>query len=302
MTDFKDQPLAADSVESGLRLHLARGHALAASAAPVLRHFLVHRDSLLFSDGILARLRAMIADLARQLSGFNGFGEQQNALEQSLIEVPGLVAHVHGLALEWTCALRLQERLGLDPVLSPLMQALIASEDAEVSARAMQALAAQARFVQSSRRMQLALGELPAELLHGVLAVAQHGQQDAQSLRALYDEAATRLGLLAQVISGMGAGALAALSVGHAGVALFASALAQIGGQSRAAALMAMQDGQQARLALVCRAGGLKIAAIEDNMLALHDRGALPEGLARVSAERAGELLANMPPSSGDLA
>ena len=43
-------------------------------------------------------------------------------------------------ALEWSTAVRLQDRIGLDPVLSPLMQALVASSDAETSALAMQAL------------------------------------------------------------------------------------------------------------------------------------------------------------------
>jgi hypothetical protein len=292
MSDGKDILASRDSLESGLRLHLARGDAVIGSAAPVLRHLLLHQDSALFGDDVLARLRAMLADLARQLAGSREAGEQATGL--ALLEVPGLVAHLHALALEWAMTLRLQERLGVDPVLSPLMQALIGSSQSEVAARAMQALAAQARFAQNARRMQLPLAELPAELLHAVLATLPEGGAGKAELRAQYDEGATRIGLLAQVVSGMGAGAMAALALGHAGVALFAAALAQVGDDSRDHALLAMQDGQQARLALALRAGGLKVATITENLLALHPFASVPDGLARLGAERAGELLAEM--------
>ena len=63
---------------------------------------------------------------------------------------------------------------GIDPVLTGLVQELIASQDSGVSALAMQALAAQSRFVQSQRRMELPLGELPGDLFHKALLLMQH--------------------------------------------------------------------------------------------------------------------------------
>jgi hypothetical protein len=103
---------------------------------------------------------------------------------------------------------RLAERQRIDPVLSPLMQALVASSEAETSVQAMQALAAQA-LAQAMRRMQLPLHELPAELLHGVAALAGDAGQAARLVQD-YREAGTRLGLMAALVSGMGlAGAVA---------------------------------------------------------------------------------------------
>ncbi len=282
-----DSPKARDSAESGLRLCVARGDAVIGSVGPVLRHLLTHGDQALFGDDIMARLRAMLGDLARQVAP-DGLGVAD--LTPRLVDIPGLLAHLHGLALEWSTAVRLQDRIGLDPVLSPLMQALVASSDAETSALAMQALAAQARFAQGARRMQLALRELPAELFHDVSALAA----EPQDLRAGYDEAGSRLALLARLVSGLGAGSVAALALDHAGVALFAGALAQAGGLARDHAVLAMQEGQQARLALALRAGGLGVPAIAQVVHLLHPLGAMPEGLARIHAERAGEILAEM--------
>lgn len=320
MNDAPADPNAADFGESGLRHALARGDRVLASVAPVLRHLLVHDDQTLFSDDILARMRGMLADLARQLAGALNHAAGKAAISPTddpvlpmllaaLPEVPGLLGHLHALALESQMGERLNRRVGLDPVLSPLAQALIASPDPETAAWAMKALAAQARFVQAQRRMQLPLGELPGDLLHGVLAglhasMAEHMPDPAASaaagraeadIRANYDEAASRLGLMAGLISGMGAGALAALSVLHAGLAMFATALAQAhggaGGRTRDFVVLCLQEGQALRLALSLRAAGLKLPMIEENLLALHPGAAVPAGLRRLGAERAAALL-----------
>ena len=312
MSEGRADPKGSDSVESGLRLQLARGDAVIDSVSPVLRHLLVHHDRALFSDDILARLRAMLGDLARQVddvliaAGAPCVGRVE-ALAMMLPDVPGLLGHLHALSLEWQLTLRLQDRMGLDPVLSPLLQALIASSDADVSARAMKLLAAQARFAQGQRRMQLPLGELPAELLHGVLvALHQAAQADAAAgdtaagdaarraeaaLCARYDEAATRLGLLARLVSGMGAGAVAGLALAHAGCAIFVTALALSDDLNRDHTMLTLQNGQEARLVLALRAAGVKLSVIEENLLALHPHAAMPDGVARLSVERAGELL-----------
>lgn len=292
MMERREHPQNADSVESAMRLQLAGCNALASSAEPVLRHLLMHGDAALFSQDVLARLRAMLADLARQLVADS---DPSSQVMQDLLQVPGLLRHLHALALEWACAMRLQDRLGLDPVLSPLFQALIASADSGMAARAMQALAAQARFAQHARRMQLPCQELPAELLHAVCTLAPASAE----LRAGYDEAATRLGLLAQLVEGLGAGAMATLALSHAGVALFACGVAAGGHIRRDDGLLAMHDGQWVRLALTLRAGGVKLSGVEETLQALHPLAALPEGLARIAPERAAEILADGPLPGG---
>lgn len=297
MSDNGADPGQQYSPEDDLRRHLARAGGVLGAVGPVLRHLLDKRDDALFGDEVLARLRAMLGDLARQLAGCYPGEAPCESLVQALADVPGLVSHCHALALEWAMTQRLAERQRIDPVLSPLMQALVASSEAETSAQAMQALAAQARFAQSMRRMQLPLHELPAELLHGAVAQAGDGALAARLAQG-YHEAGTRLGLIAALVSGMGAGAVAGLALEHAGIALFATTLAMCGaphsGTDRDQALLAMQDGQQALLAVKLRAAGLKLAVVQTNLLVLHPLAPLPEGLSRLSVERAGELLGDV--------
>jgi hypothetical protein len=97
-----------------------------------LRHLLVCGDQGLFGDDVLARLRAMLDDLA--ISWRWGLLTRAGAAEFSIAdgtiaEVPGLLSHLHALALEWQMTQRLADRLGVDPVVSPLLQALIASTE-----------------------------------------------------------------------------------------------------------------------------------------------------------------------------
>jgi hypothetical protein len=201
-----------DSVESAMRSGLAQGDGVMAGVGPVLRHLLVNDDRDYVADDILAALRGMIADVARQVAG-----EESPMLTRALVDVPGLVAQAHALACEGQLTRRLRETQGIDPVLSPLMQALIASPRGEMAALAMQVLAAQARFVQHQRRMQWPLAELPAELLHGALQAWRTVSGDdavrEENLRADYDEGATRLSLLARLIAQMGAGSVAGLDL-----------------------------------------------------------------------------------------
>jgi hypothetical protein len=295
MSDGPVEPQGRDSLESSLRQELARGDAVVGAVGPVLRHLVVLGDGGLFADGVIAQVRGCLRDVARQLA--DGDEGAVAAIEAGLVDVPGLLGHLHGLALEWAMTCRLQERLGIDPVLSPLLQSLIASSEAETAARAMALLAAQARFVRASRRMQYPLRELPAELLHGAVGL---GAGLAQG----YDEAATRAGLLARLVSGMGAGAVAGLALGHAGVAIFATSLAYLGphwhDRARDAAILAMQEGQELRLAVALRAAGLKMGAVEENLLALHPSASLSVGMLRLSVERAGEILVAHPLHFGD--
>ncbi len=307
--DDADERMAA--VVDGMEAMLARDDAALGSVAPVLRHLLSHDDHSMFSDEIVARVRGMSEDVARQLLGAIAEDEagqdpdddrSVDALAALLIENSAFLCHLHALALEWRLTERLQLRLALDPVLSPLLQALIGSNDAAISSSAMNLLAAQVRFCQAQRRMQLPIGELPGDLLHGaLLALRSHAgpyapaderaERAEQTIRKSYDEGGSRLGLIARAVAGMGGGIIAALSVSHAGVAIFATALAAASGQDRDAAVLAASEGQAARLALALRAAGLKTAAIEEQFHALYPGAALPRGVEHVGARRAAELL-----------
>jgi hypothetical protein len=304
MTDAGISPRVTDSVESRLRDALERGDAVIGTVPPVLRHLLASDDSGLFADAILARVRGMIADIAQQLVEHMG-GEEQDgpALITALMANPVFLTHVHALVLEWQLTERLQAGLALDPVLSPLLQALIASSDQTTAALAMKFLAAQARFGQAQRRMRLPLAELPGDLLHGAL-VAMRGVAGARpdadaraaaaetAIRTDYGESRSRIGLISRLVTGMGAGAVAALSIHHAGAAIFLSALGIASGQDRDLATLATSETQRTRLALALCAAGLKPSAIEEQLLALDPHAALPEGLDRLTPDRAAALLA----------
>lgn len=301
-------------VEAVLREELARGDVVLGTVGPVLGHLLANHDHSLFSDEVVSRVRGMAGDIARQLlaAGAAAMGEpgprvaadeDRFRLTERLLAEPAFVGHCHALALEWQLTTRLDNRSAIDPVLSSLLQALVASDDPPTASTAMAALAAQARFVQQQRRMELPLGELPGDLFARILALWGDAEKEGTSaasdtLRKEYDESASRLGLLARLIAGMGAGALAALSLSHAGVAIFLSALAAASHQDRELAVVSTNDRQLARLALALRAAGLKPREVEEQFVHLHPDVALPEGFDSLRADRAAAMLA----ASGRLA
>lgn len=308
-------PIASGiNVEDLLREDLAAGDAQIATYEPILRHLLANDEHSVFSDEIIARVRGMTADMARQLLDEVAIAaetgdERDHQPEAAVMLVSGFVAnagllsHCHALAIEWHLADRLQSRLAIDPVLSPLLQALIASSENATATHAMALLASQARFAQTQRRMQLPITELPGDLLHAVLVVLRHyGGTAAErqvlcakaetAIRARYDEGRSRLGLIARLITMMGGGATAALSLGHAGSAIFLSALALASGQDRDLATLATSEGQYARLALALRAAGLKPQAIEEQFMTLYPDVTLPDNFDQLGADRAAALLA----------
>jgi hypothetical protein len=311
MNELAMTPSAEAPVETILRDELAHGDIVLGTIGPVLGHLLANDDHSLFSDEIVSRVRGMAGDLAHQM--LTAQAEAADAIDprsvaergrmpltQALLANPRLVAHCHALALEWQLTNRLESRNAIDPVLSPLLQALIASDDAATASTAMAALASQARFAQRQRRMELPLAELPADHFHVALATwieqvdaadAEPALRAANGLREGYDESAGRLGLLARLVHAMGAGALAALSVSHAGAAMFLSALATATNQDRDLTIIATNDRQLARLALSLRAAGLKPQAIEEQFLYIHPDVALPEGFDALRADRAQALL-----------
>jgi hypothetical protein len=316
---FPAQSLSADDVEALLRVELASGDVAALNVAPILRHLLDNGANSLFTDAIVASVRGMVSDLARQLldARLRATGQTEkiehpadyiSVLAEALSANPALLGHLHALAFEWQLTQQMHTRLALDPVLSPLLQAQMASADSQTASLAMRLLAAQARFCQEQRRMQLSLTELPGDLLHAALVAMRtlagiEGDAEAaaaeRAIRLEFHEARNRIGLAARLILGMGGGGLAALSVSHAGTALFLTALAMASGQDRDLAVMSINETQLARLALSLRASGLKQSAVEEQFLALHPDIALPEGFELMSPDHAAGLLAAAGPLTG---
>ena len=314
MNQITDRP-----VEDVLRGELAEGDAAIATLGPILRHLLASDTHSLFSDEIVARVRGMFSDIARQLliaqanagaveDARTLLDERQDRLAEALLGNSAMLSHAHALALEWQLAERLQARNNVDPVLSPLLQSQIASGDASIAGNAMATLAAQARFVQSQRRMELPLAELPGDLFHTALitmraeAEGEHdelaGEAEA-SLRSSYDESRSRLSLLARLVTGMGGKAIEALSIDHAGASLFLTALSIGSGQDRDLSVISTNDRQLARLALALRASGLKPNAVEEQFLYLHPEFALPGGFENLRSDNAAALLADSAPFAG---
>lgn len=298
-----------EPADAALRDALTQGDAMVQSLAPIMRHLLTGAQHAIFADEIVARVRGGTSDVARQVldamaqasTGERGIYDQTDldALFAALTEIPGFLSHVHALALEWQITERLQTRLALDPTLPPLLQALLASDDAPTSALAMKLLAAQARFTQAQRRMQLPLSELPADLLHGVLlamrTVSDNEPRAAAAevtIRSAYDESRTRLGLIARMITTMHSGAVAPLSLTHAGVAIFATALGIASGQDRDVMVLSAAEDRPVRLALALRAAGLRQEAIDEQLLALHAEVRLAIDWHDVAPDRAAALLA----------
>lgn len=309
-------------VESLFGDELALADRARANVDPILRHMLGNDDHALFSDRIVTQVRAQIEDLARQLAmsleeamGHPDAREQASeaapTLARAFIANPSILGHAHALALEAQAAERLATRLSLDPVLSPLLQSLIASPDPDTAATAMALLAAQARFVQAQRRGEMPLSELPGDLLHtALLTMRTHcvGDDPARdriaavletAIRGNFDESANRLGLLHRLVAGMGDGALAALNIAHAGMALFVTALSVGAGFDRDAAVLTTSEAQFPRLTLALLASGAKPAAVAQQLFALHPDVTLPEGFETLTADRAAALLAGSGGFSG---
>lgn len=300
-------PAADTDVEAILRGGLAREARALASVVPVLRHLLGAETQALVSEAILARVHGMILDCAAQITAAQAGRDPAirartedpapvETLAERLMADEALLAHCHALATEGLIAERLMQRHAIDPVLSPLLQELIASEDTAVASLAMATLAAQSRFVQGQRRMELPLGELPAELFHGLIARALDGSETMARVQALYDEGTSRLGLLARLVAAMRRGALAALGLEHGGLALFVTALASETRTARSDVVLACHEGQALHLALLLRAAGLAPQTTERQVLLVDPAACFPAMLGGLSAEHAAAMLAAGPP------
>ncbi|MFZ1741958.1 MAG: hypothetical protein WAT93_03845 [Pontixanthobacter sp.] len=299
-------------VEEILRDELAHGDAVLGTIAPILGHLVINSTNVLFSDEIVANIRGMAASVAAQLLAeyaktANGSSieeaieDNQNILANELLANAEFLSHCHALTIERQLTEKLYSRSAIDTVLSPMMQALISSDDSATASTAMAALASQARFIQQQRRMELPLTELPGDLFHEVvLSWRNFAGSEADELavkaemqlRSRYDEGVSRLGLYAKLVAGMGQGLRAAMSVSHSGVALFLSALAAGSKQHRDVATLSTNDRQLGRFALGLRATGLKPQEVEEQFLLIHPDIALPEGFDLLRSDRAAQMLA----------
>jgi hypothetical protein len=308
---------AVESVELLLREELGRGDSMIATSRPILRHLLANDDHALFNDEMIARIRGMMTHVASQLlfaqaaavgtADSAGYvADREEELAQALFEGTGFLSHAHALTLEAQLTERLRARSGIDSVLSPLVQELAAAREMDVAALSMAVLAAQARFMQRHRRMELPLSELPGDLFHrALLLLRSHGgeAEDAtaeaeRQLRETYDEGTGRLGLLTRLVVAMGQRAVRALAIDHSGLAIFSTALAMASSQERDLTVLSFAERQFARLALALRAAGLKQQAVEQQFLFLHPEVALPDGFDMLRADRAAALLAGSLPEA----
>ncbi|AOR75864.1 hypothetical protein QUC32_16315 [Novosphingobium resinovorum] len=306
MIDQAAHPADTQAVEAALRRDLVRGDAAAASALPVLRYLVAAEQNAALSEEILARVKGILADIAGQLlDALIGSADRRAhapeeiaVLTRAFLDEPVLLAHIHAAALEWQLTERLQERIGLDPVASPLIRERAGCGDA--LARGF--LAAQANWSQGQRRMALPLAELPDAVLEAVLAIlrALVGAEPALSERASAVEAearrhhaahANRLQWAERLVADLDTET--ALSISHAGVALFLTALSLRSGEPRDVAATATQPGQQARLALSLLAAQLPSGLAEEQVLAIHAGANLPNGLSGIDAWRAASILSN---------
>lgn len=301
-------PIPADSADHPLRRALFDGERAHARSGPALHHLLAAPDLALIEEAVVVRVRGMLTDLARQIvQACPPRAEAETSAIETvlarLMEEVELRAHCQALALEWRLAQRLEGEIALDPVLSPLLQAWVAEAEGGLGSLAMAALAAQARFAQAQRRMQLPLNELPAELFHIVLSAAREaaptgpgeafGQAEAR-LRAGFDEGASRLALFARLAAEAGSQALRALTVEEAGVALWLSALAARSGESRERTACAACDPHLGRLLLTLRAAGVTPAEAERQALRLQPDADLPRGLGDLGTREAAQWLAEV--------
>lgn len=322
MRQVANPNIGTDSIDVVLRAELTVSDRTADNNAVILRHLLRSDDHSVFSDAVIARVRGMLADVARQLvvtlaeaAGHpdprSWADEASGGVAEALAGNQVMLAHLHALALEFDLTSRLEGERALDPVLSPLLQSQIASSVPDVATVAMQFLSAQARYCQSLRRMELPVGELPRDLFGFALEVlqAQAGDDEAanaaaaragEALQVQFDERRSRAGLAAHLLSLMGSGAASALSLEDAGVALFLSALAMGSRHHRDVTMMATTDSQMPRLVLQLAACGLKSDAVAAQFATLHPDIELPEGLEALHADLAAALLDQSAGAAGD--
>jgi len=296
------------SVEATMLNQLSRANRALGGVFAVIAHKLESPCETLVSDAIVARLRGMLDHIAKQILTAASTGSPErhpdqadiDALTESLANNSALLSHLYGLAMEGHLTERLERQSALDPVLSPLLQDLIGSERPSIAGLAMEFLATQSRFIQTQRRMQSSIRELPVDLFADLIGEAADGIADIgpefsagglASLQRGYDEGATRLGLLSRIMDSVGDASEQALELDRAGFALFVSGLAAQTEQARELAVLACHERPAIRLALSLRAVGLDQQRIENQLLILDRADRSLDGIGKIAPERSAFLL-----------
>ncbi len=308
-----------NAADTFLRDAVASGDALLSSVAPILSHLVATPDNTLFNDQVVASIRARVVHVASQLLTAQGEAQPgddvagfvavaKDGLVPDLLRAPAMLLHCHALTIEAQVALVLEKRSGLDPVLSPFVQEAVAADDVELASAAMAALTAQARFMQYHRRMALPLVELPEAVLDAIIDVwrnfagadARNAVAQAEmKLRTKRDEVTPRTVLIDRMLQ-RHERPEAALSLSHAGVHMFASALAGAAAQPRERTVLAMTEQQGARLAVSLRAAGVSEKNIAQQFAFLRPDRSAPEGIGTLRRETASGLLRASPLQADD--
>jgi len=285
--------------EDLLRAELARGRRALAAVPMVISALIDDALPALFSEEVVARTRGMMDSLALQLvRGCTGEEPEEADLASLTADLTGmepLLTHCHALALEGNLLVRLGAQ-GLDPVLSPILQQAISGVDPDLATLAMQVLAAQGRFLQAWRRMELPLAELPAELFDQAndACVTQLGarRMPAGSSDREGSEQQTRSEQIASLLLSGSEGLTEGLDPERAGVSLFVSAASLSTGIARSTVIQTIVGGQEARLALMLGACGVDSAARLAAISRLSPDAVRPVSAIGLSPQRARALLA----------
>ena len=306
-------PAHHDEGESALtilREALMREDTSLRQVGPILSHLLTVSDRALFNDRVLATVRGMASDLAGQVLAFEAGIRGQTASKYvrqhegqttaMLLRHDAFVRFAHMLALETQFLDRVEREAGLDPAMPPLTEALATASDSTLSEQARQLIAAQMRFLKQARPMSLPMGELPAELLHDILALwrssaSERGieitDRQMQDIIKPFDEAKSRLSLLDRMLFELNGASNTPVKLGQGGGSLFLSDVANRTGSSRADVALATTEDQYARLVLLLKAGGYPRAAIEEQLLIIHPGLKVSRDLIEIAVHEAQLLL-----------
>lgn len=289
--------VAEDLLGAALLQESASGDAV----QKTLRDFLAAETSMPFNDDVLARIRGTLTSAVREvidrLSVEESLAEHVSGLGPPLFcrfaENRSLLSHVNAIVHEWQVVDRLDRQLAIDPTMPPLVERLIRSEDGGFKALALSWVQAQARWYSSLRQMQIAITELPAEIIYGIIADIQGclfdltGDVDAGGVAATVvrrccNEAASRISLTSRLITHFGAESHNAFMVSSAGVSVFFSWLAMFSGQHRDDVAMRIGCGDAARLISVLMAAGLDAESATAHLMIFYPDAAPLGGFSHV--------------------
>lgn len=292
-----------NAIEMILRDELAYGDAIYTSLPVMLSHIANAGEMSLYNEALITSLRVMARGVAEEILAPEIAGQGMETrhvghvekLTYALLNDEHFLMFSHALAFEGQLIAALSQRYRIDSVTPPLLSAMMASSRPDQGDAAMRVLAAQSRFLQHIRRMELPLAELPTQLYAHVLEIAVHNLDEetpiAIAMRRDLSTHDTRLEQLERVISILGDDANQALSLPYAGVSLFVSALSLKLNQPREAITLAAHESQLGRFALYLRASGLDNDAIEEQFLHLYPDIALLEGYDVITPADAARIL-----------